>query len=334
MQNTKAMKAHFKNFTLFVNSKSNVGEINGKRIHTYSINSVSIKNNANGVTSNLKTKLTEKQIGKLLTAVGHPNQKDGKSNAFGKAMRTAVKKLFDMNCVRDAYTQNGTDLKEKESAFAFVDATGGKVKIWIIDVDYKNQYAKCFIDRVVGTITCIVCEENEDKQSTCGIYQELICDNNGREGRANPFAKGTNMTHHLSNMNKIETRGRKAKKVDLPISINSTHEENNAVTVQIKEVTNHNADVLDEVVSELTEVKSQLDELEMMKAKMAAMEAAMKAQSEEMNQLKALVQVNRRPNSVFGRPVSTSKQDAMVLDMSVEEIKAMPFDFGKELERI
>lgn len=328
MQNTKAMKAHFKNFTLFVNSKSNVGEINGKRIHTYSINSVSIKNNANGVTSNLKTRLTEKQIGKLLTAVGHPNQKDGKSNAFGKAMRTAVKKVFDLNCVRDAYTQNGTDLKEKESAFAFVDATGGKVKIWIIDVDYKNQYAKCFIDRVVGTITCIVCEENEDKQSTCDIYQELICDNNGREGRANPFAKGTNMTHHLSNMNKIETRGRKAKKVEASIAETSTLAENNVATVEIKEVVNQHADVIN---AQADAINEHSDELEALKAEIAAMKAK---HEKEMNQLKTLVQINRRPNSVFGRTSTTSKQDAVSLDLSLEEIKAIPFEFGKELERI
>lgn len=315
MTNNKAMKAHFKNFTLFVNAKHNVTDVRGKSIHTHSISNVSVKNNANGVTSNIKTKLTERQIGKLLTAVGHPNQKDGKSNAFGKAMRTAVKKVFDMNFIRDSYSQNGTDLKEKDSAYAFVDATGGIVKIWIIDVDYKNQYANCFIDSVVGTVTCIVCKEEQDKQSTCDVYQELICDNNGREGRANPFAKGTYMTHHLEHMNKVETRGRKAKRVELPIAIDSTPEENNAVTVEIKEVTNHNATMLEEVAAELAELKAQNE--------------AMKAKHEaEMAQLRAMFSSNR--GSIFSRPTATAKQEAL----SELETPKTQFDIDSEIERL
>lgn len=309
------MKAHFKNFTLFVNAKHNVTEVSGKSIHTYSINNVSVKNNANGVTSNLKTKLTERQIGKLLTAVGHPNQKDGKSNAFGKAMRTAVKKVFDTNFIRDSYSQNGTDLKEKDSAYAFVDATGGIVKIWIIDVDYKNQYANCFIDSVVGTVTCIVCKEEQDKQSTCDIYQELICDNNGREGRANPFAKGTYMTHHLENMNKVETRGRKPRKVEAVITETSTLEENNAATVELKEKYNEAV----EIVSE------QQDEVAAMKAEIEAMKAKHEA---EMAQLRAMFSSNR--GSIFSRPTATAKQEAL---SELETLKTQ-FDIDSEIERL
>lgn len=273
--NSKAMKAHFKNFTLFVNAKHVVGEVSGKKLHTYSINSVSVKNNVDGVISNLKTKLTEKQIGKLLTAAGYPIRQNGVVNSFGKAMRQSIKSVFDMNTTRDAYSQNGTELKEKDSAYAFIDTTGGIVKIWIIDVDYSNQYAKCFIDRVVGTVTCIVCKEQQDARSTCDIYQELICDNNGREGRANPFAKGNNMTHHIEHMNKVETRGRKARKVEAVITKTSTLEENNVATVELKEKYNEAAEIINEQQAEFAEMKAKMAEFEKMKAELEQLKSIM-----------------------------------------------------------
>lgn len=315
MSNSKAMKAHFKNFTLFVNAKHVVGEIGSKKLHSYSINSVSVKNNVDGVISNLKTKLTEKQIGKLLTAADYPSKKDGKDYQFGKAMRQAIKSVFDMNTSRDAYSQNGTDLKEKDSAYAFIDTTGGIVKIWIIDVDYSNQYAKCFVDRVTGTITCIVCKEEKDTRSTCEIYQELICDNNGREGRANPFAKGNNMTHHIEHMNKIETRGRKARKVEAVITENSTLEENNAATVELKEKYNEAVDLFNE----------QQAEIEAMKAEIAQLKAAMNPTQELIKAMQP------RTGSIFARPVATAKQEAMI---DLDAIRAVPFTFDTELERI
>ncbi|MCW0507029.1 hypothetical protein [Aeromonas piscicola] len=315
MSNTKAMKAHFKNFTLFVNAKHVVGELGSKKIHSYSINSVSVKNNADGVISNLKSKLTEKQIGKLLTSADYPIRKNGVVNSFGKAMRQAIKSVFGMNTTRDAYSQNGTDLKEKDSAYAFIDTTGGIVKIWIIDVDYSNQYARCFIDRITGTVTCIVCKENDDSKSTCDIYQELICDNNGREGRANPFAKGKNMTHHLEHMNKIETRGRKARKVESVITVNSTLEENNAATVEIKEKYNEVADI----------VNVQQDELAALKAEIAQLKAAMNPTQELIKAMQP------RTESIFARPVATAKQEAM---LDLDAIKAVPFTFESELERL
>ncbi|MGN7509064.1 hypothetical protein [Aeromonas salmonicida] len=309
MTNSKAMKAHFKNFTLFVNAKHVVGELGSKKLHSYSINSVSVKNNADGVISNLKSKLTEKQIGKLLTAADYPSKKDGKDYQFGKAMRQAIKSVFDMNTVRDAYSQNGTDLKEKDSAYAFIDTTGGIVKIWIIDVDYSNQYAQCFVDRITGTVTCIVCKEEKDARSTCEIYQELICDNNGREGRANPFAKGNNMTHHLEHMNKIETRGRKARKVEAVITVNSTLEENNAATVEIKEKYNEVVEIVNDQQSELEAMKAKLAEFEKMK--------------EELAQLKSMM--NPRQSSIFTRGILTAKQEACI-DLDA------PFNF-EEIER-
>ncbi|HDX8431753.1 TPA: hypothetical protein RQN22_001830 [Aeromonas dhakensis] len=325
MQNNKAMKAHFKNFTLFVNAKHNITNVKGKDLHSYSINSVSVKNNENGVISNLKSKLTEKQIGKLLTAAEYPSKKDGKDYQFGKAMRTAVKKVFDMNFIRDSYSQNGTDLKEKDSAYAFVDATGGIVKIWIIDVDYKNQYAQCFVDRVLGTVTCIVCKEENDARSTCDIYQELICDNNGNEGRANPFYKGTNMTHHLEHMNKVETRGRKAKKVEAVITKTSTLEENNIATVEIKENFNEVVEIVNEAVANFNEVveivNEQIDEVAKLKAEMAAMKAQHEA---EMKQLKEMFIPKK--GSIFSRSTLTAKQEAQI-DLDA------PFNF-EEIERI
>ncbi|MEG0006920.1 MULTISPECIES: hypothetical protein [Aeromonas] len=273
--NSKAMKAHFKNFTLFVNAKHVVGEVSGKKLHSYSINSVSVKNNVDGVISNLKTKLTEKQIGKLLTAAGYPIRQNGVVNSFGKAMRQSIKSVFDMNTTRDAYSQNGTELKEKDSAYAFIDTTGGIVKIWIIDVDYSNQYAKCFVDRILGTITCIVCKEQQDARSTCDIYQELICDNNGREGRANPFAKGNNMTHHIEHMNKVETRGRKARKVEAVITKTSTLEENNVATAELKEKYNEAAEIINEQQAEFAEMKAKMAEFEKMKAELEQLKSIM-----------------------------------------------------------
>ncbi|WP_421349863.1 hypothetical protein [Aeromonas veronii] len=325
MTNTKAMKAHFKNFTLFVNAKHNVTEVSGKSIHTHSINSVSVKNNENGVISNIKSKLTEKQIGKLLTAADYPSKKDGKDYQFGKAMRTAVKKVFDMNFIRDSYSQNATDLKEKDSAYAFVDATGGIVKIWIIDVDYKNQYANCFIDRIVGTVTCIVCKEEKDARSTCDIYQELICDNNGREGRANPFAKGNNMTHHIEHMNKVETRGRKARKVEAVITVNSTLEENNAATVEHIEKFNEVVEIVNDQQAEFEAMKAKLAEFEAMKAEIAQLKAAMNPTQELIKAMQP------RARSIFSRPVATAKQEA-ILDL--EALRNIPFDFDKEIERL
>ncbi|QTL93358.1 hypothetical protein [Aeromonas jandaei] len=303
--NSKAMKAHFKNFTLFVNAKHVVGEVSGKKLHTYSINSVSVKNNVDGVISNLKTKLTEKQIGKLLTAAGYPIRQNGVVNSFGKAMRQSIKSVFDMNTTRDAYSQNGTELKEKDSAYAFIDTTGGIVKIWIIDVDYSNQYAKCFVDRILGTITCIVCKEQQDARSTCDIYQELICDNNGREGRANPFAKGNNMTHHIEHMNKVETRGRKARKVEAVITKTSTLEENNVATAELKEKYNEAAEIINEQQAEFAEMKAKMAEFEKMKA--------------ELEQLKSIMYPQRK--SIF------SSGDQARIDIDA------PFNF-EEIERI
>lgn len=307
--NSKAMKAHFKNFTLFVNAKHVVGEVSGKKLHTYSINSVSVKNNVDGVISNLKTKLTEKQIGKLLTAAGYPIRQNGVVNSFGKAMRQSIKSVFDMNTARDAYSQNGTELKEKDSAYAFIDTAGGIVKIWIIDVDYSNQYAKCFVDRVVGTVTCIVCKEQQDARSTCDIYQELICDNNGREGRANPFAKGNNMTHHIEHMNKVETRGRKARKVEAVITKTSTLEENNVATAEQIEKYNEATDVINEVVDEVAELKAQI----------AAMKAEQAKRDAELEQLKSIMYPQRK--SIF------SSDNKAHIDIDA------PFNF-EEIERI
>lgn len=310
MTNSKAMKAHFKNFTLFVNAKHVVGEVSGKKLHSYSINSVSVKNNVDGVIYNLKTKLTEKQIGKLLTTAGYPIRQNGVINSFGKAMRQSIKSVFDMNTTRDAYSQNGTELKEKDSAYAFIDTTGGIVKIWIIDVDYSNQYAKCFIDRVVGTVTCIVCKEQQDARSTCDIYQELICDNNGREGRANPFAKGNNMTHHLEHMNKVETRGRKARKVEAVITETSTLVETNKAVAEHIEKYNEAAEIINEQQAEFAEMKAKMAEFEKMKAEIA--------------QLKAML--NPRQSSIFSRATLTAKEEAK-LDLDA------PFNF-EDIERI
>ncbi|QNF18600.1 hypothetical protein FT669_18830 [Aeromonas jandaei] len=310
MTNSKAMKAHFKNFTLFVNAKHVVGEVSGKKLHSYSINSVSVKNNVDGVIYNLKTKLTEKQIGKLLTTAGYPIRQNGVINSFGKAMRQSIKSVFDMNTTRDAYNQNGTELKEKDSAYAFIDTTGGIVKIWIIDVDYSNQYAKCFIDRVVGTVTCIVCKEQQDARSTCDIYQELICDNNGREGRANPFAKGNNMTHHLEHMNKVETRGRKARKVEAVITETSTLVETNKAVAEHIEKYNEAAEIINEQQAEFAEMKAKMAEFEKMKTEIA--------------QLKAML--NPRQSSIFSRATLTAKEEAK-LDLDAS------FNF-EDIERI
>ncbi|MGG5825924.1 hypothetical protein [Aeromonas salmonicida] len=262
MSNSKAIKAHFKNFTLFVNAKEKGVDLNGKRVRTYSINSVSVKNNANGDTETLKDKLTDAKIGKLLTSAGYPLRKDGVVSSFGKAMRESIKSVTKANRAANQYTINGeaNTLKDNDSSYAFVDTTGGVVKIWIIDVHYNNGTHTYGADTLNGTITCIICKESETGRSTCDVYQELICDNNGREGRHSPFIKGNTMTHHIEHMNKIENRGG-ARKVAKPITETSTLEENNVATVEMKEVVNQHADVINAQADEIARLKAMVEQL-------------------------------------------------------------------------
>lgn len=118
--------------------------------------------------------------------------KTGKSNTFGKAIRHAIGRQFDLF---------GT------TKWAAVEKKNERVLVWLVELDYFSVHTEN--DSVKGNITCIVCVEGDEfKNSSCVVYRETICDNSGRDYRYKPFIRCL-MTHKLENMNKIETRGRK-----------------------------------------------------------------------------------------------------------------------------
>ncbi|HEH9416050.1 TPA: hypothetical protein SIA31_000014 [Aeromonas sobria] len=266
----KAFKDYFSANTLFVNAKHiNVATESGKSVHTYNINKVCIMNNDTNSKNYMSEKLTEKQIGKLLTSAGYPAKKDGKDDLFGRAIRTAVKRVFKDHL-------HGLE----QEAYAFVDCSGDAVKIWIADVSfYDSMYRGHGNDSVQGSVFCIYCKDGD--RAECNIFQEILCESNGRQGRKNPFIKGTTMTHHLKNMLKIETRGR-PEKVKAVVTETSTLVENNVATIELIEKYNDTVDVIIDTADEVISLKA---ELEKMKADMEKMQAELsrKLDSELIN---------------------------------------------------
>ncbi|HDX8358443.1 TPA: hypothetical protein RQN15_002200 [Aeromonas hydrophila] len=241
------------------------------------------------------SEMTVKEFFKHLTKCGF-----GADTTDGKAIRRAIK-LSLAQLITAEFTHTLMD----DKFYFYLDAdTSDVVMIKAKEIEHQNTISH----------EAFIITRKEDKAGV-SVYMS-----HGKQ--YNSISKDRKSMMIKTDFEKVETRGRKAKRVELPIAIDSTPEENNAVTVEIKEVTNHNATMLEEVAAELAELKAQrekeLAEIEAMKAKHEA----------EMAQLRAMFSSNR--GSIFSRPTATAKQEAL---SELETLKTQ-FDIDSEIERL
>lgn len=235
---------------------------------------------------NTLSEMTVKEFFKHLTKCGLPDR-----STIGKTIRNAIKLSLSQ-----LITAEFTETLMNDNFYFYLDVeTSDVVMIQAKEVEHQNN-----ILHIAFVIT-----RKEDKAGV-SVYMS-------HNKQFNSISKDRKSMMIKTDFAKIETRGRKAKKVEAVISVNSTLEENNAATVEIKEVTNHNAEVINVVVDEVAELKAQI----------AAMKAEREAEKEELAQLKSMM--NPRQSSIFTRGILTAKQEACI-DLDA------PFNF-EEIER-
>ncbi|QLH66490.1 hypothetical protein HXV88_08495 [Aeromonas veronii] len=263
--------------------------------------------------------LNEKQIGKQLT-----NIDVGGKVGFGRIVRNRIKAAIDELTPVQTTVING---KEVYSYYAAVIIVAGVIKIALSDFHRVDD------SHVAGTFFIIHAKEDINGDHDYATYKHVLNFDEDKEKyyvgkNIKPFMptlKTKSFTEPVNTMIKIEKRGG-ARKVEAVITVNSTLEENNAATVEIKEKYNEVVEIVNDQQAEFEAMKAKLAEFETMKAELAQLKAAMNPTQELIKTMQP------RTGSIFARPVATAKQEAM---LDLEAIKAVPFTFDStEIERL
>lgn len=234
------------------------------------------------------SEMTVKDFFKHLTKCGF-----GADTTDGKAIRRAIK-LSLAQLITAEFTHTLMD----DKFYFYLDAdTSDVVMIKAKEIEHQNTISH----------EAFIITRKEDKAGV-SVYMS-----HGKQ--YNSISKDRKSMMIKTDFEKVETRGRKPRKVEAVITKTSTLEENNAATVELKEKYNEAV----EIVSE------QQDEVAAMKAEIEAMKAKHEA---EMAQLRAMFSSNRC--SIFSRPTATAKQEAL---SELETLKTQ-FDIDSEIERL
>lgn len=235
--------------------------------------------------NNAKTlsEMTVKEFFKHLTKCGF-----GADTTDGKAIRRAIKLSL-----AQLITAEFTETLMEDNFYFYLDVdTSDVVIVKAKEVEHQN-----IIRHEAFVIT-----RKEDKAGV-SVYMS-----HGKQ--YNSISKDRKSMMIKTDFAKVETRGRKARKVEAVITETSTLEENNAATVELKEKYNEAAEIINEQQAEFAEMKAKMAEFEKMKAEIA--------------QLKAIL--SPRQSSIFSRATLTAKEEAK-LDLDA------PFNF-EDIERI
>ena len=173
-------------------------------------------------------KMTCAEFDKLLKAAGYPTR-----SAEGRAIRRAINSIFG----RDLINQ------DKSYWFYFDEKTLTVSMFDIIEVEHSNYIVHC------GYLIT----KNKDKAGF-SVYESYSKDFNSLTTERKSMRIKTDF-------GKVETRGRKANKVSKPIEVESTLVENNVATVEIKEVVNQHADVINAQADEIARLKAMVEQL-------------------------------------------------------------------------
>ncbi|WP_447824334.1 hypothetical protein [Aeromonas salmonicida] len=232
---------------------------------------------------NTLSEMTVKEFFKHLTKCGL-----GADTTDGKAIRRAIK-LSLAQLITAEFTETLMD----DKFYFYIDTQTSDVVI----VNAKEVEHQNVIHHEAFIIT-----RKEDKAGV-SVYMS-------HNKQYNSISKDRKSMMIKTDFAKIETRGRKARKVEAVITVNSTLEENNAATVEIKEKYNEVVEIVNDQQAEFEAMKAKMAEFEKMKAELA--------------QLKSML--NPRQSSIFTRATLTAKQEAQIdLDS--------PFNF-EDIERI
>ncbi|MCS0540348.1 hypothetical protein NXY55_10155 [Aeromonas veronii] len=244
------------------------------------------------------SEMTVKEFFKHLTKCGF-----GADTTDGKVIRRAIK-LSLAQLITAEFTHTLMD----DKFYFYLDAdTSDVVIVRAKEVEHQN-----IISHEAFVIT-----RKEDKAGV-SVYMS-----HGKQ--FNSISKDRKSMMIKTDFAKVETRGRKARKVEAVITVNSTLEENNVATVEHIEKFNEVVEIVNDQQAEFEAMKAKLAEFEAMKAEIAQLKAAMNPTQELIKAMQP------RAGSIFSRPVATAKQEAM---LDLEALKNIPFDFDKEIERL
>ncbi|MCH7377426.1 hypothetical protein MM182_18910 [Aeromonas sp. MR19] len=252
---------------------------------------------------NTLSEMTVKEFFKHLTKCGF-----GADTTIGKTIRNAIKLSL-----AQLITTEFTETLMNDKFYFYLDAaTSDVIMLKAKEVEHQNNIIH----------EAFIITRKEDKAGV-SVYMSL-----GKQ--FNSISKDRKSMMIKTDFSKVETRGRKARKVEAVITVNSTLEENNAATVEHIEKFNEVVEIVNVVVDEVADLKAEI----------AAMKAEREAEKAELAQLKVAMNPTQelikamqpRTGSIFARPVATAKQEAM---LDLEAIKAVPFTFDStEIERL
>ncbi|HGY0993971.1 TPA: hypothetical protein ACNU17_003076 [Aeromonas salmonicida subsp. pectinolytica] len=234
MTTNKISSASFKNVTMFINTHLIQKEVaRGEFVSFYGIQNIVIRNNKAHRDIKLQSDQDVKSIGNSLTAIGIPASK----SSFGQTIRTRIKK---------AVATNDYDIAGPLTNFyAAVEQIANVTRVWIVGakLEGNSKYGRAY-----ATVICIQATKNEETGAVSfDTFKETVSDRNGIGRHFIPNVNnGTTMVHHLTDMNKIETRG--GARVKTKLTENATPVEVAAVVNETIDVVNDTADVVAEVI--------------------------------------------------------------------------------------
>ncbi|MFM1687944.1 hypothetical protein ACJ7VZ_05385 [Aeromonas salmonicida] len=239
MTTNKISAASFKNVTMFINAqlyRRDVSRLHedAKFVSYYGIKNIILRNNNSQRDVKLESNQDVKIISKRLTDIGVLA-----NTPFGKSIRERVKKAVSQNDYKV--------IQEPVKIFsAAVEQIGNVTRVWIVNskLEGNSKYGRAY-----ATVICVQATKDEKTGAVAyDTFKEIVSDRNGVGRFFIPSVKnGITMTHHLTDMNKIETRGRPLK-VKTKLTDNATPAEVAEVVNETIEVVNETADVMAEVI--------------------------------------------------------------------------------------
>lgn len=248
--NNRISSSSFSNVTMFVNTHLVRQDItkrtdDPKYLSYYCVKNITIKHNNINRVVKFESRQTVKSLSKSLANVGI-----AANETIGKNIRKRIKAATTHISNETGFTEIMTDFHSA------IETSGNVSRVWIVDAKMSSR---ANYGRAYATIICVQAAQQENK-IVYDTFKEVIADRDGIGRFFAPSVKaGTTMTHHLTNMNKIENRG--GARIKSKLKLDYTPQENVDVVNETIDVVNDLSGTVNETVDVVNRLMAIVDEL-------------------------------------------------------------------------